>query len=217
MIICKDINKIYKDTHSLNDINLEIKKGECVILEGVSGSGKSTLLSIIAGINKPTSGHIEVSGEPIAKLPDKYISEFRNRHVGIIFQSFNLIDSFSVAENISVPLSVSDLSQEEIDKKVLIAMQKAKIEHKANIKASVLSGGEKQRCAIARALVNDPQILLADEPTANLDKKNSIIFLEFVKEFVSIGKTVMIATHDEIFHTLDIDKRVIRLEDGEIV
>jgi putative ABC transport system ATP-binding protein len=217
MIECQNINKIYKDTHSLKDINLTINQGECVILEGISGSGKSTLLSIISGVNKPTNGMIKVDGEYIAKLPDKFVSEFRASSLGFIFQSFNLIDSFSVKENIAVPLMNSNLSAKEIESKVDIAMQKAKISHKADSKAGLLSGGEKQRCTIARAIVNNPKIILADEPTANLDKDNSIIFLEFVAEFVNDGKTIVIATHDEIFDTLAIPKRVIKLKNGEIV
>jgi putative ABC transport system ATP-binding protein len=217
MIILKNINKKYKDIYSLKDINLHIKKGECIILKGVSGSGKSTLLSIISGINKPTSGEIRVKDEYISKLPDKFASEFRNQHLGFVFQSFNLIDNFSVRENINSVLTVTNDCKESIETKLKYIMKKCKIEHKENELAKVLSGGEKQRCAIARAMVNNPEILLADEPTANLDKENSLVFLEFVKEFYSSGKTVVVATHDDIFDTLDIPKRVIYMENGEIL
>lgn len=217
MIYLENINKIYDNTYTLKDINLHINSGECVILKGVSGSGKSTLLSIISGINKPTSGTIKVKDEYIAKLPDKFVSEFRSQNFGFVFQSFNLIDSFSVRENIYTPLIITRLCKEAMDTKVEYIMQKCKIAHKANTKASVLSGGEKQRCAIARAMVNDPTILLADEPTANLDKENAYIFLEFVREFYKDGKTIIIATHDDIFDMLDIPTRVIHMQDGIIV
>jgi putative ABC transport system ATP-binding protein len=183
MIIFKDLNLTFNPDASnefkaLKNINLHITKHKLVILKGVSGSGKSTLLSLISALIKPTSGEIKVDGKLIAKLPDFHASRFRSKEFGFIFQSFNLFENLSVEENIAIPLIPLKLSQKEIDNKVNHAMKLANIQHKKSQSVKDLSGGEKQRCAIARALVNDPKIILCDEPTANLDRANSLAFIE---------------------------------------
>ncbi|MCT7577328.1 ABC transporter ATP-binding protein [Aliarcobacter butzleri] len=221
MIKIKNLNKIFyentnKEFYALKDINLNIKKSSCVVLKGVSGSGKSTLLSLIATLQKPTSGEIVVENESIAKLPDFHASNFRARKIGFIFQSFNLFNELSVKDNISLPLIPLGFSQKQIDEKVIITLKLANILHKKDELVSNLSGGEKQRCAIARALVNNCEIILCDEPTANLDYENSKNFIEILKELKELKKTIIIATHDPIFDNLDFVDSEILIKNGQI-
>ncbi|WP_151944404.1 ABC transporter ATP-binding protein [Aliarcobacter butzleri] len=221
MIKIKNLNKIFyentnKEFYALKDINLNIKKSSCVVLKGVSGSGKSTLLSLIATLQKPTSGEIVVENESIAKLPDFHASNFRARKIGFIFQSFNLFNELSVKDNISLPLIPLGFSQKQIDEKVINTLKLANILHKKDELVSNLSGGEKQRCAIARALINDCEIILCDEPTANLDHENSKNFIEILKELKELKKTIIIATHDPIFDNLDFVDSEILIKNGQI-
>ncbi|MFW3373114.1 ABC transporter ATP-binding protein [Aliarcobacter butzleri] len=221
MIKIKNLNKIFyentnKEFYALKDINLNIKKSSCVVLKGVSGSGKSTLLSLIATLQKPTSGEIVIENESIAKLPDFHASNFRARKIGFIFQSFNLFNELSVKDNISLPLIPLGFSQKQIDEKVINTLKLANILHKKDELVSNLSGGEKQRCAIARALVNNCEIILCDEPTANLDYENSKNFIEILKELKELKKTIIIATHDPIFDNLDFVDFEILIKNGQI-
>ncbi|MFY4817768.1 ABC transporter ATP-binding protein [Aliarcobacter butzleri] len=221
MIKIKNLNKIFyentnKEFYALKDINLNIKKSSCVVLKGVSGSGKSTLLSLIATLQKPTSGEIVVENESIGKLPDFHASNFRARKIGFIFQSFNLFNELSVKDNISLPLIPLGFSQKQIDEKVINTLKLANILHKKDELVSNLSGGEKQRCAIARALVNNCEIILCDEPTANLDYENSKNFIEILKELKELKKTIIIATHDPIFDNLDFVDSEIIIKNGQI-
>lgn len=221
MIKIKNLNKIFyentnKEFYALKDINLNIKESSCVVLKGISGSGKSTLLSLIATLQKPTSGEIVVENESIAKLPDFHASNFRARKIGFIFQSFNLFNELSVKDNISLPLIPLGFSQKQIDEKVISTLKLANILHKKDELVSNLSGGEKQRCAIARALVNDCEIILCDEPTANLDYENSKNFIEILKELKELKKTIIIATHDPIFDNLDFVDSEILIKNGQI-
>ncbi|KLE05735.1 ABC transporter ATP-binding protein [Aliarcobacter butzleri] len=221
MIKIKNLSKIFyentnKEFYALKDINLNIKKSSCVVLKGVSGSGKSTLLSLIATLQKPTSGEIVVENESIAKLPDFHASNFRARKIGFIFQSFNLFNELSVKDNISLPLIPLGFSQKQIDEKVINTLKLANILHKKDELVSNLSGGEKQRCAIARALVNNCEIILCDEPTANLDYENSKNFIEILKELKELKKTIIIATHDPIFDNLDFVDSEILIKNGQI-
>jgi ABC-type Fe3+/spermidine/putrescine transport system ATPase subunit len=155
--------------HALKEIDLTVEKGECVILRGVSGSGKTTLLSIVAGLDHPSSGEVLVEGEPIAKLPDRHLSRFRGRHIGMIFQHYNLMEQFSARDNVAVPLIPQGLTMKEVEERVAEAMELANIAHKAAQPAGRLSGGEKQRVAIARALMGSPRLLLLDEPLSAID------------------------------------------------
>lgn len=221
MIEIKNLNKIFyentkKEFYALKDINLKIETSTCVILKGISGSGKSTLLSLIATMEKPTSGEIIIDDESVAKLPDLHSSNFRAKKLGFIFQSYNLFNELSVKDNVSIPLIPLGFSQKEIDEKVLKALEIANISHKKDELVSNLSGGEKQRCAIARAIVNNPDIILCDEPTANLDFDNSIKFIENLKELKNLNKTIIVATHDPIFDNLDFVDKVINIKNGMI-
>lgn len=219
-----EIENLYRTFHHdgnevpiLKDINLNIAKGECVVLKGVSGSGKTTLLSLIAGLDKPSSGKVLIEGDPISKLPDLFASELRAKKIGMIFQHFNLFEHLTVHENVTIPLIPSGMKMKEIQTKVDTALTLANISHKKEIQTGRLSGGEKQRTAIARALVADPNIILCDEPTANLDRDNSLHFIESVKALHALGKTIVIATHDPLFDNLDFKSTIIPMVDGKIV
>ncbi len=222
MIKIENLNKIFNQNKAnefvaLKNINVTIKKNEFIILRGVSGSGKSTLLSIMASYMKPTDGLVEVNNEPIAKLPDFHISRFRLENIGFIFQSYNLFENLTVSQNVSIGLIPLQLNQNVIDKKVLDALNTINIIHKKDEIVSNLSGGEKQRTTIARAIVNQPDIILCDEPTANLDHNNSLIFIDIMKQLKALNKTIVIATHDTIFENIDIPHRIIEIKDGEII
>jgi len=220
MVVVENLNRWYeiagKRQPILSDINLKVAKGECVVLKGVSGSGKTTLLSIIAGLDKPSSGKVLVEGEAISKLPDMHLSEFRAKKVGIVFQSFNLIEGINLLDNAMAPLVASKMGLKEAKEKALEALKLANIEHKKDKTPKELSGGEKQRGAIARALVADANLILCDEPTANLDRENSLKFIETIKQLHTLGKTVIIATHDSLFEELDFEHRVVNLKGGKI-
>jgi putative ABC transport system ATP-binding protein len=221
MIVIENVYKIYNEEKAesytaLKGINLEIEKGSTVILSGVSGSGKSTLLSLIGGLDKPSSGKIMVEERLISKLPDLHASAYRSQTVGMVFQHFNLIESLSVEENIIAALIPLRLPLNKMQEMTQESMELANISHKASQQVNALSGGEKQRCAIARALVNRPNLILCDEPTANLDKANTLKFIEILKTLRQLGKTIVIATHDPIFQALDFIDQTYFIEDGTI-
>ena len=221
MIKITNLNKVFnentkKEFHALKNINLEIKTSSCVILKGISGSGKSTLLSIIGTLLKPTSGEIKIDEDSIAKLPDLHASNFRAKKLGFIFQSYNLFNELNVKDNISITLIPLGFTQKQINEMTQKAMNLANIEHKKDELVYNLSGGEKQRCAIARALVNNPDIILCDEPTANLDYDNSMNFIETLKELKNLNKTIIVATHDPIFEKLDFVDEIINIKNGMI-
>jgi len=221
MINIQGVNKIYNEGtpqafEALKSIDLQVNEGETVILSGVSGSGKSTLLSLIAGLDKPSSGKIIVDGELISKLPDLHASAYRAKTVGVIFQHFNLLEVLSVEENVMVPLINSGFDMVTIKQRVAKSMEMAAISHKAGGQVKELSGGEKQRCAIARALVHDPKLILCDEPTANLDRANSLKFIEILQSLHDMGKTIVVATHDPLFEGLSFVSKVVHMTDGAI-
>ena len=202
---------------ALKNINLDVNNGELVILKGVSGSGKSTLLSLIALLQKPTSGEILIDGTNIAKLADAFCSEFRHKRLGLVFQNFNLIEGLSVYENLLAPFALTNFKANVREEMIKRALELANIAHKRDENVSNLSGGERQRCAVARALSMDADIILADEPTANLDRQNARAFLGLLESFKALKKSVIVATHDSIFDELGATDRVVSLQNGEIV
>ena len=202
---------------ALKNINLDVNNGELVILKGVSGSGKSTLLSLIALLQKPTSGEILIDGTNIAKLPDAFCSEFRHKRLGLVFQNFNLIEGLSVYENLLAPFALTNFKANVREEMIKKALELANISHKRDENVSNLSGGERQRCAVARALSMDADIILADEPTANLDRQNARAFLGLLESFKALKKSVIVATHDSIFDELKATDRALCLQNGEIV
>lgn len=222
MIEIKNLNKVFyentnKEFQALKEINLNIKKSSCIVLKGPSGSGKSTLLSIIAGMQKPTNGEVLINGENIVKLPDFHSSNFRAKNIGFIFQSYNLFNELSVENNIAIALIPLGFSQKKIDEMTINAMKTANILHKKDELVLNLSGGEKQRCAIARALVNNANIILCDEPSSALDEENSLNLIDSLRNLKQLGKTIIIATHDPIFFGLDFVDEIIELKNGVII
>ncbi len=208
-----ETNKNYKVT-ALNNVTLTIKQGEVVVLKGASGSGKSTILSLIAGLAKPTSGEIVIDEKRISKLPEKFSALFRREHIGFIFQKYNLIPNISVFENVLLPLIPANPDSKTIEDTIDKILDDFNILDKKHSIVKNLSGGEQQRVAIARSIVNTPNIVIADEPTANLDKKLSIDFIDSIKKLKNQNKTIIIATHDQIFDSLDFVDRVINIENG---
>jgi putative ABC transport system ATP-binding protein len=219
MIKLKNVNKIFKDKNqksfqALKNLSLDIQKNECVLLHGSSGSGKTTLLHIIASLMKPSDGLVEVKNQNIVSFSDYHASIYRHQTIAYITQSFYLFDALSVEQNLLPCLVLDTLTPFEIEQKIAQALSLANITHKAKQKVSTLSGGEKQRCIIARAIVNNPEIILCDEPTANLDKENSLHFMEVMKKLKKRGKTIVIATHDPIFHNLEWVDKTFYIKDG---
>ena len=199
MINLINVSKVYNPNSknefvALKKINLSVKMGEIFALKGKSGSGKSTLLSLICGLDKPSSGEIIIENESITTLSIKFMSEFRRKNIGFIFQNFNLIPTISVIDNILLPV----LPDGAIEKKEFAneLLDKFELYDKKNQKAKDLSGGEMQRVAMIRAVINNPKIILADEPTANLDKKLTHKLLDFFLNLQNQNKTIIVATHD---------------------
>ena len=216
MIQLHNVSLAYqKDATALNDINLRIEKGEFVFLTGPSGAGKTTLLRLLYGALSPTRGQVLIDGKNVSHLPASQIPLLR-RSIGVVFQDFKLLSTRTVFENVAITLEVLGWGRADIGKKVLHILKQMGIESKINFTPQRLSGGEQQRVALARALVNDPKILLADEPTGNLDDANKNQILNIFKEANVRGTTVVVATHDRrlIDHA---HKRLVTLNKGEIV
>lgn len=214
------INNLYKKYNSeievdaLKNINLIIEDSKLTTIIGNSGSGKTTLFNMIGAIDRPTEGTVIVDDIDIFNLNEKELANYRNEHIGYIFQAFYLEESFTVLENIIMPLVIRGISKKEREEKALNIAKKMGIENKLMAKASKLSGGEKQRVAIARALINYPKIILADEPTGNLDSKNGDVIMDLLKELSNEGKTVVLITHNNEYANKYSDK-IIHLKDGE--
>jgi len=204
------------DYDLFSDVSLDLFAGESIAIIGVSGSGKSTLLAIISAMDKPSSGEVLIDADPISKLPDLHASHFRAKRMGFIFQHFNLLEALSVKENLLAVLIPTGLPAAQMEHQIFQSMTHAQISHKADQIVRDLSGGEKQRCAIARALVNDPDMLFCDEPTANLDHANSLYFIELLKKLRAQGKTIIIATHDPLFESSHIQDRLFHMHEGQV-
>jgi putative ABC transport system ATP-binding protein len=218
----QNLSKIFNKGKSnefiaLSDISLSIKKGSCTLLKGSSGSGKTTLISILAGLTKPTSGSYICLEENVSHWSEKFLTQFRREHIGIVFQHFNLIQGLTVEQNIILPLLPLSYSTKKMEIMSKEAAGLAQISHKLNQKIDILSGGELQRTAIARALIRKPAILFADEPTSHLDRKNAIEVFEVFEKLKSNGQTIILTTHDEWLKNHSIIDNVIELNDGKLV
>jgi cell division transport system ATP-binding protein len=215
MIEMHNVSLFYqKDASALSNINLKIEKGEFVFLTGVSGAGKSTLLKLLYGALKPTRGQILVDGQNITRFRSSQFPLLR-RKVGVVFQDFKLLPNRTVMENVALTLEVLGWSRKDIGKKVFHILKQMGLEHKIHSTPLRLSGGEQQRVALARALVNDPKIVLADEPTGNLDEGSKNQVLKILKEANIRGTTVVIASHDRRL-TDNSHRRIIVLDKGSI-
>jgi putative ABC transport system ATP-binding protein len=203
------------ETHALAGIDMEIRKGEYVSIAGPSGCGKSTLLSILGLLDTPTAGSYTLNGQAVATLNMADRARIRNREIGFIFQSFNLIGDLSVFENVELPLTYRGMKSAERKTRVMEALTKVGMDHRAKHLPSQLSGGQQQRVAVARALVGSPLILLADEPTGNLDSRNGEAVMELLRELHQQGATICMVTHDPRF-TRHADRNI-HLFDGQVV
>lgn len=213
------INKIYQSGEvsfqALANINLNVKAGDFLAIIGASGSGKSTLMNIIGLLDKPTSGSYALNGKDTAHLKEDALASLRNKEIGFIFQSFNLLPRTSALENVALPLIYAGVSKNERIHRAKQALKQVGLSDKLNSNPNQLSGGQQQRVAIARALVNNPEIILADEPTGNLDTKSGMEIMQIFQKLNIEGKTIIMITHEEIIakHA----KKIIRLKDGRIV
>ena len=219
LISMKGIKKVFytddMETHALSEIDFEIKKGEYVAISGPSGCGKTTLLSILGLLDTPTSGEYTLAGERVAGLAAVDRARVRNRQIGFIFQAFNLIGDLTVFENVELPLTYRDMAASERKDRVNAALERVQMSHRAKHFPAQLSGGQQQRIAVARAVAGDPAILLADEPTGNLDSKNGEAVMELLRELNRNGSTVCMVTHDSRYaqHA----DREVSLFDGKVV
>ncbi len=203
------------ETHALSGIHLEIETGEFVSIAGPSGCGKSTLLSILGLLDSPSGGDYWLNGKPVASLNQRERARIRNREVGFIFQSFNLIGDLSVYENVELPLTYRGIGAAERKQMVTQALERVGMAHRSKHLPAQLSGGQQQRVAVARAIVGQPLILMADEPTGNLDSKNGDAVMELLRELHQGGATICMVTHDNRFSRHA--DRTIHLFDGQIV
>lgn len=202
-------------TKALNEVSLEIKKGEFVAIMGPSGCGKSTLLNILGTLDTPTSGKYYFGDKEIDRMSENQLTLFRKGNIGFVFQSFNLIDELTVYENVELPLVYLDMKASERKKKVTEVLNRMNIAHRAGHNPQQLSGGQQQRVAIARAVVTGCPLILADEPTGNLDSKNGIEVMELLKELNQQGTSIIIVTHSE--RDASYAHRIIHLLDGSII
>lgn len=218
IIKLEDIVKIYQmGTNSLKvlkSISLNIMRNEYVALMGPSGSGKSTLMNILGCLDTPTSGAYFLNGQDVSKMTDDELADVRNIEIGFVFQQFNLLPRLNAAENVALPLIYAGVPKKERMERAMEALKKVGLDDRSHHKPNEMSGGQIQRVAIARALINNPSILLADEPTGNLDSKTSIEVMEIFGKIQSGGNTVVLVTHEEDIAAYA--KRIIRLRDGVI-
>jgi putative ABC transport system ATP-binding protein len=219
LISVRSLDKIYRtldvETHALRGVSLSIARGEYVAIEGPSGCGKSTLLSILGLLDTPTGGTYELAGRDVGSLAAAERSRIRNREIGFIFQNFNLIGDLTVAENVELPLTYRGLSAGERRRRTAEALERVSMSHRARHFPPQLSGGQQQRVAVARAIAGEPAVLLADEPTGNLDTTNGELVMDLLADLHRAGSTIVMVTHDRRFNRYA--TRTIDLLDGALV
>lgn len=219
MIITKNITKTYKngkiEVQALKDINLHIKKGEFVSIMGSSGSGKSTFMNILGCLDTMTSGTYLLEKENISNLTSNQLAYIRNKKIGFVFQSFNLLPKLSAIQNVELPMLYGGVSAKIRREKALLAMERVGLLERIHHKPNEMSGGQRQRVAIARALVNNPSIILADEPTGNLDSKSTLEIIEIFQNLNKSGSTIVMVTHEP--DIANYTKRIVTFKDGSII
>jgi len=219
VVTINDVKRVYHmgkiDVHALRGINLKVEKGEFVSIMGPSGCGKSTLMHIVGCLDRPSSGHVLLDDVDIDELDDNSLAEIRNKKVGFVFQTFNLLPKLNAVENVELPLIYAGVGFEERRRKAAALLELVGLKERIFHKPSELSGGQSQRVAIARSLANDPSIILADEPTGNLDSTSGEEILRLFHELNAKGITLIIVTHDQ--EIANESKRIIRLKDGLVV
>ena len=219
MIKIENLSKIFRteevETTALNGVNIEVKEGEFVAIMGPSGCGKSTLLNILCLLDNPDSGNYWLGGEEVGHLKEKDRTQFRKGRIGFVFQSFNLIDELTVEENVELQLKYLNVPKEERKQRVLDILRKVNLSQRAKHYPQQLSGGQQQRVAIARAVVGNPKLILADEPTGNLDSKNGLEVMELLSQLNAEGTTIVMVTHSQ--HDATYANRIIHLFDGQVV
>ncbi len=219
MIKVTNLSKVFRteeiETTALNGVSFEIKEGEFVAIMGPSGCGKSTLLNILGLLDNPTDGSYRLLGQEVAKLKEKDRTKFRKGNIGFVFQSFNLIDELNVYENVELPLKYLNISSSERKTRVTEMLKRMNISHRAQHFPQQLSGGQQQRVAIARAVVSNPKLILADEPTGNLDSKNGKEVMDLLTELKKEGTTIVMVTHSQ--KDASCAQRIVNLFDGQIV
>jgi putative ABC transport system ATP-binding protein len=212
------VTKTYKNggttMAAISDVTYSLNMGDDVAIIGPSGSGKTTLLNMIGGLDHPTSGKVIIDGQDISKLKDKQLSTFRNKTIGFVFQFFNLQDYLKSYENVMIPMIFSGMHWKPAQEKAMLLLKRVGLSHRTDYYPRQLSGGEMQRVAVARSLANDPKILLADEPTANLDKESAAEVLELFKEINTQGVSLIVITHDP--HVSEQFKHTVRLDGGKL-
>jgi lipoprotein-releasing system ATP-binding protein len=215
LLVARDIHKKYKNLEILKGINLEVSKGEIVSIVGASGAGKSTLLHILGTLDKPDKGNVIINEEDVVKMGDSTLSKFRNQQIGFIFQFHNLLPEFTALENVKLPGLIAGRKPEEVEEKALQLLKLLGLDHRLEHKPSELSGGEQQRVSVARALINSPSVIFADEPSGNLDSKNAEeLHHLFFKLRDELGQTFVIVTHNE--HLANMANRKITIKDGRL-
>ena len=221
MIELANVKKVFNagnpnEFSALNDVSLSISENRVTVLTGPSGSGKTTLLSIVGCMSRPSAGRVRLSGREISSLPERFLTEIRRKTFGFIFQQPNLIKGLTVLENVMLPAYPLGEKRSHLKEKAMKGLHSLNIGAKATAKVEWLSGGEAQRTAIVRALINNPTIIIADEPTAHLDTKLSYRFMDIVERFKDEGKTVIITSHDPLVYESSMVDRVVILRDGKI-
>ncbi|MBK1813947.1 ABC transporter ATP-binding protein [Clostridium sp. YIM B02505] len=218
MIEIKELSKVYRmgkeKVIALNKVSFNIEDGEFVAIVGPSGSGKSTLMHLVGGLDTPTKGSIEVDGKDIAKLKDRDMAKYRNEKIGFVFQAFNLENTQTALENVMMPLIFSGVGKKERKERALKALELVGLKDKVKHKPTEMSGGQRQRVSIARAIVNNPQIIFADEPTGNLDSKTGENIMNLFQELNDKGYTIIMVTHNQV--EAQKAKRMIKIMDGVI-
>ena len=218
VIVSKDINKVYgrgnSKVHALKDVNIEIKRGDYITIIGPSGSGKSTFMNILGCLDKPTSGNLFIDSTDVSTLSENRLAKIKREKIGFIFQKYNLLPTLNALENVSLSMSFAGIDYNKRMIKAKELLEKVGLSHRLTHKPSEMSGGEQQRVAIARALSNNPSIILADEPTGNVDSKSGNVIMDILEDINNQGETVIVVTHDP--NVAKRGKWTIRIHDGVV-